>query len=673
MAAATLSEADPVLRLPPVLDDLIDGSVLSSPASTATLLDESTPLLPKAQPPRPWYRRPSPKLLIPFALASALCRGMTLAPRVEVFTRIACDGLRIEPHTQMAGLAALSANSANFSIHQVETPRPHVVYAQMAIPLAGELHFGAAAHTRPDNAPRPLDADECRADPEVQRGAAKLQTLMLTLTGALSALFSGTFLGQFGDRHGRRAVIAISIFAMLATDLTFVLARSQSAHPAYAFLTAPRLLMISPLVEGCLGGFPTMQAAINAYISDSTTTGTSRAKVFSRFFGILFVGVAAGPTIGSIVPYDAFWMSIVLGLANLVLILLLLPESLTREQREAFKSRRSSIAHVDKPQFERGVVGRMRGYVRFTLRKTLGPMAILLPRKRTGQGQAVSGKDWGLTFLSISLALYLLTIAIYSVKFLYAEHVFGWGPAELSYYLSYMGTLRALNLIVILPYIIKLYKPKSSKRSPSTDGGYTPAMSPHGSIPITPSPILSSGRCASLPPDPLSPPPPAQLIKRSVRLAREQSFDLRVARISMCLEFLSYFLLCSSSSQHAFVLTTALSAFGGGTSPAMQSLALGILGPNQEADTGKLFGALSMLSSIASTVLSPMVFGSIYSLTVAAFPKAIFVVATAVLMVALLLLALVEPMRPLRRRDVEDFPPRGRSTRSKDLRRMMTG
>ncbi|KAG9092969.1 hypothetical protein FRC07_011558 [Ceratobasidium sp. 392] len=115
-----------------------------------------------------------------------------------------------------------------------------------------------------------------------------------------------------------------------------------------------------------------------------------------------------------------------------------------------------------------------------------------------------------------------------------------------------------------------------------------------------------------------------------------------------------------------------LSAFGGGASPAMQSLALGILGPNQ-ADTGRLFGALSMLSSIASTVLSPMVFGSIYSLSVAMFPKAIFVVATAVLTIALLLLALVQPTRPLRKRDVEDFPPRGRSRRAKDLRRTLSG
>lgn len=545
-------------------------------------------------------------------------------------------------------------------------------------------HIGTPPHTRHDNssgvisAPRPLSADKCRADPAVQQGAAKLQTFMITITGALSALTAG-FWGQFGDKHGRSAVIALSILAMLATDLIFVFAASQSAHPAYGFLTAPRILMLAPLIEGSLGGLPTMQAAFNAYISDATPVGSSRAKLFSRFSGIFFVGVAAGPTLGNVLPFDAFWASATLGMVNLFLAFLFLPESLSREQRLVLKASRESFVEEAKEEVPAGLYRRVKGHVQDTLRGALGPMSILLPRKRTGQGQAVSGEDWSLTFLAMSLALYLLTIAIYSVKFLYAEHVFGWGAAELSYYLSYMGTVRALNLLVIMPYFIKVYKPRSSKRSPSSTGSFASHISPHGSISIIPSPLPE--RATSLPPDALStspetsPPEPvanAQLIKRSVRLAREQQFDLRVARISMCMEFLSYFLLCSSSSQMAFVMTTTLSAFGGGTSPAMQSLALGILGPSQ-ADVGKLFGALSMLGSISSTVLSPMLFGSVYSLTVAAFPKAIFVVATAVLTVSLLLLALVQPTRPLRKRDVEDFPPRGRSRRAKDLRRSYSG
>ncbi|KAG8686741.1 hypothetical protein FRC09_013944, partial [Ceratobasidium sp. 395] len=359
---APVSETDPVLRQPPVLEELVDESVFSSPSSSQTSLatDESTPLLPKSRREKslPWYRRPSPRLLVPFALASALCRGITLAPRVEVFTRIACDGLRIEPHTEVAAL------SEKPLIHTLQTPLPHLVFATLPAIPSEPLHLSAAALIRHHNhstgviaPPRPLSADECRADPVVQRGAAKLQTVMLTLTGALSALFSG-FWGQFGDRHGRSSVIALSVFAMLVTDLVFVLAASQSAHPAYSFLTAPRLLMLSPLVEGCLGGFPTMQAAINAYLSDATPAGTSRAKIFSRFFGILFAGVAAGPTIGSVLPYDAFWISIVLGAVNLLCVVLFLPESLTREQREAFRASRVSAAQDVKPETERGLLGR---------------------------------------------------------------------------------------------------------------------------------------------------------------------------------------------------------------------------------------------------------------------------------------------------------------------------
>jgi hypothetical protein len=67
--APAVSEADPILRQPPVLEDLIDESLFSSPASSTSsqsLLstdDESTPLLPRRRDRHlPWYRRPSPRL-----------------------------------------------------------------------------------------------------------------------------------------------------------------------------------------------------------------------------------------------------------------------------------------------------------------------------------------------------------------------------------------------------------------------------------------------------------------------------------------------------------------------------------------------------------------------------------------------------------------------------------
>ncbi|CAE6434870.1 unnamed protein product [Rhizoctonia solani] len=696
---AVVSEADPVLRQSPILQEFVDESLFASPASTLTLLsdtayDEQAPLLakPRRERTKPWYRQAAPKLLVPFALASALCRGMTLAPRVEVFTQIACDELRIEPDRayEIASLRNYSSHHGFPASLDMQIPFLEVITHQPRIP--GRVHSSTVVHVRNndnDSHGASLSSDACRVDSEVQQGAARLQTVIMTLSGALSALTSG-FWGQFGDKHGRTGVIALTIFAMLATDCVFLLAASQSVNPTYSFLTASRLLVISPLIEGLLGGFPTMQAAFNAYISDATPAGTSRAKIFARFFGIIFVGVAIGPTLSSLLPFNPFCSSIALGVLNLILVLLFLPESLTKEQRMALAASRVSLAsEVQKPENE-GPIRRAIGYVTGTVRGTFEPMAILLPRKRKSRGQAVSGNDSNLTYLAIALSLYLLTIAIYSVKFLYAQHAFGWGSEELSYYISYMGALRALNLIVILPYLIKVYKPKSPKHArPSIDHAYTsPAVSPHGSVTVLNTPITPI-RTSSLPVIPtISPSPPpspgtrtppsgglsaanAELIKRSVHQSREQHFDLLVARLSIVMDFWSYFLLCFSNSATGFVLTTTLSAFGGGTSPAMQSLALGILG-GKEKDVGRLFGALSMLSSISSTILSPIIFGSLYSLTVTVSPKAIFIVATAVLTVALVFLALVQPNRPLRRRDVEEFPPRGRSRRAKDLRRMNT-
>ncbi|CAE6461292.1 unnamed protein product [Rhizoctonia solani] len=438
-SVAVVSEADPILRQSPVLQEFVDETLFASPASSITLLsdtvyDEQAPLLgkPRREKCKPWYRQAAPKLLVPFALASALCRGMTLAPRVEVFTQIACDQLRIEPDR-----AYTPASLRNYSVYDgfsigldMQSPL-WVIASQPSLP--GRMHLATVTHVGNDNggipASLPISSDACRVDPAVQQGAAKLQTLILTLAGALSAVTSG-FWGQFGDKHGRTGVIAITIFAMLASDCIFLLAASQSANPTYSFLTASRLLTISPLIEGSLGGFPTMQAAFSAYISDATTPGTSRAKIFARFYGIVFVGVAIGPTLGSLLPFNPFHSSIVLGIANLALLLVFLPESLSKEQRMALAANRVSVASEDQKPENQGWAGRVSSYVTGTLRGTFEPMAILLPKKRKSQGQAVSGNDWNLTYLAISLSLYLLTIAIYSVKFLYAQHSFGWGGEE---------------------------------------------------------------------------------------------------------------------------------------------------------------------------------------------------------------------------------------------------
>lgn len=119
--------------------------------------------------------------------------------------------------------------------------------------------------------------------------------------------------------------------------------------------------------------------------------------------------------------------------------------------------------------------------------------------------------------------------------------------------------------------------------------------------------------------------------------------------------------------------------------PAVQSLALCIIhartliagreineGKGGEG-VGKLFGAFAVIQATGQMILGPMMFGLIYSGTVATFPKAIFVVAAGVLFFGLCCLMLVRnPVDSFKRLGkkkvyVEEQIERGRSRVSKDL------
>ncbi len=121
--------------------------------------------------------------------------------------------------------------------------------------------------------------------------------------------------------------------------------------------------------------------------------------------------------------------------------------------------------------------------------------------------------------------------------------------------------------------------------------------------------------------------------------------------------------------------------------PAVQSLALCILhartliagGEVSEGKggdgVGKLFGAFAVIQATGQMILGPMMFGLIYSETVATFPKTIFVVAAGILLFALVCMMLVRnPVDSFKGKGLgkkkvyrEDEVERGRSRISKDL------
>ena len=124
------------------------------------------------------------------------------------------------------------------------------------------------------------------------------------------------------------------------------------------------------------------------------------------------------------------------------------------------------------------------------------------------------------------------------------------------------------------------------------------------------------------------------------------SFDLRLAKYALFLDVLSHTLvsLPITSGTATFAAFTGLSSLAAAVVPSVHSLALSLFNRNPHnvaTGVGALFGALSFVQALGQMILGPLVFGTIYSATVATFPKAIFVLAGALVTVALAALMLI--------------------------------
>ncbi|KAJ7773321.1 major facilitator superfamily-domain-containing protein [Mycena metata] len=679
---------------------------LNFPAESAAL-GEREPLLnaPSTRVKKPFYRA-RPLWLVPFAISTALVRGMTLAPRIEVFTQLSCSRLHHSYNHTTAAVSWVDGNSV--------------------MPTHAPLYFGldplgpqfnpASNHPLPalldtsedepwdetgDDDPRELPSARCMSDSAVQAGAARIQTIFTTTMGLLSALTTGWW-GRFGERHGRTRVLAFTTLGLLLTDLTFILASTPSS-PLSSH--GHKLLLIAPVLEGLLGGWSTLGSATSAYISDCTSSG-SRASVFSRFTGVAYIGFAIGPIIGgwlirNPIPFltspphpgepqaqtvtSAFWVAIGLQFINLCLVAFVFPESVTKEQRDLARGKskgktpdrtgNSTLEDVaEEPVAKSGGI----------IRNFLSPLAIFLPVPIFVDGSTRKRKDWSLTLLAFAMFGYMLSTGLYQIKYLYGGHVYGWGPEQLSYYISLLGSTRAAFLLFAFPLIITTFKPKPKVSK-------TKAVVPTAKA-DRPKPTKS-------------------------QIAQEIKFDLGLSRLSLCIDIVANLAIVFApapsykmhlqalngldamtttvksefqNSQVLFVLASWVQCMGAGTVPAIQSLALcivqarsllaadaGQVGSNVDSATGTLFGALAVLQATGQMVLGPLLFGLVYSGTVATFPKTIFVTAIGILFAALTAIMLVRsPLsevakgklagRRRRQRSLEE-ERRGRSTVSKDL------
>ncbi|KIK63023.1 hypothetical protein GYMLUDRAFT_57781 [Collybiopsis luxurians FD-317 M1] len=685
----------------------VPGSTLAS-SSTSAGLGESEPLLQSGRPIKKPFLRARPlcfhcdSRLVPFAIIASVVRSITFAPRVEVYTQLACASVH-NHHAQQTVNQTLNL-LLPFSTH---LPTEHPTDYVNVDPIFIHSSVLSGDDSSSEDDPRKLPSPQCVSDPAVQKEAARIQTVLTITEGLFSALTTGWW-GHFSERHGRTRVLALATLGLFLTDLTFILVATPGSILAAHH---HKLLVVAPLIEGLLGGWSTLHAATSAYLSDCTSPG-SRATIFSRFNGVIYLGFALGPILGGWVinngipgidrigtvtkegmsVTEVFWLAICFSFVNFFLTTFLFPESLSKEQRAKARAahKADSKGKSRSTNDTAGDVSGRRGHLPTNdnfIQRFFSPVALLLPVmiNETTNAGIRKRKDWSLTLLGLAVFLHTLSTGIDGIKPLYAVHVYNWAAHQLSYFISYLGAMKAVAALLILPAIISSFKPKP---------------------PVSPAQVAAQRAGKKFKPKPTK-----------ARLAVEIKFDLLLTKCCIAIDMLSQLLMAlvpsPGSVQHMgmaslrqwiqdpnmrnmalFVFANGFGTLSSGFYPAGQSLALCIIqarqlmeesvpgdgnvpDPEQGASAGKLFGALSIVQAVGHMILGPLLFGLVYGNTVAYLPKAIFVVGSGILAVCLLCAFLIRnPVgghlesrkgKGARRTSDGRESKRGRSRASKDL------
>ncbi|PVF98942.1 MFS general substrate transporter [Serendipita vermifera] len=392
----------------------------------------------------PWYKRPSPVWLLVGTTLAAFAMTASIAPRLEIYIKLACQEIRPDYNSLDAGEGGVIDWPS--TVGTVTLPRPSA---------------------------------KCQGDPDVQQAVAELGATISAILGILSCLTAGWW-GQFCDRHGRTKVLAITVTGALFGDFIFILVGAVSESLPFGF----RFLIAAPIIEGILGGLATGSAATHAYLSD-TTTPLNRSRVFSLMLGLMFCGMVFGPTLGGLMVsrtnnlLSVFYMTASTHIFYLVMALFVVPESLPKEAQLANReeARKKADAAKNEPHWndlsppER--IQRALGKIFFFL----SPLDIFLPRSSDG-----TRRRWNLTILALSYGVMTILMGSYQFKFQYASYSFGWNSEQLGYLLSVVAVVRATYLIAILPALIKWFHPKPTSDSTQTveqDENGRPKSTPH--------------------------------------------------------------------------------------------------------------------------------------------------------------------------------------------------
>ena len=125
-----------------------------------------------------------------------------------------------------------------------------------------------------------------------------------------------------------------------------------------------------------------------------------------------------------------------------------------------------------------------------------------------------------------------------------------------------------------------------------------PLPSPSSSVTASETQPLLVPATASLTPPPSSTSNTQDTTSNKMFDLDSSHFDLVLAQISLLLDIASFVLIVSVPTAAAFSLGVIGGSLGAGFNPAVQSVALGLYKKRGGTESGKLFGALSVVQAL---------------------------------------------------------------------------
>ncbi|TFY73635.1 hypothetical protein EWM64_g10377, partial [Hericium alpestre] len=152
---------------------------------------------------------------------------------------------------------------------------------------------------------------------------------------------------------------------------------------------------------------------------------------------------------------SVFYLAIVAHVAMASCIWFIIPESLLPMQMAV--SRRRHAEEVANRRNSRGILSRMKGLVQF-----LSPLSVLspIPNEKAASPHKQTKLDWNLLCVAVAYGCTTMLMGATQYIFQYTSAVYGWSSEIVGYWLSTVGAARAIFLTLMLPLIIRFFKPK---------------------------------------------------------------------------------------------------------------------------------------------------------------------------------------------------------------------